>query len=96
MDGSTITTLVDKVGRANGLTIDYGALVIDVVSGSSADNAGIQAGDIITALNGTKIRSADAVSTFMAKQKVGAKVIVELVSQSGKHTVTATLGVASN
>lgn len=23
MDGSTITTLVDKVGRANGLTIDY-------------------------------------------------------------------------
>ena len=70
--------------------------MIDVVSGSSADNAGIQAGDIITALNGTKIRSADAVSTFMAKQKVGAKVIVELVSQSGKHTVTATLGVASN
>lgn len=23
MDGNTITTLVDKVGRANGLTIDY-------------------------------------------------------------------------
>lgn len=23
MDGSTVTTLVDKVGRANGLTIDY-------------------------------------------------------------------------
>lgn len=23
MDGNTVTTLVDKVGRANGLTIDY-------------------------------------------------------------------------
>ena len=94
--GVKIMTMTSQLQSQYGLTIDYGALVIDVVSGSSADNAGIQAGDIITALNGTKIRSADAVSTFMAKQKVGAKVIVELVSQSGKHTVTATLGVASN
>jgi S1-C subfamily serine protease len=38
-----------------GLGIDSGALVTDVAKGGLIEKAGVKAGDVITAFNGTKI-----------------------------------------
>jgi S1-C subfamily serine protease len=70
-----------------------GALIAAVVPGGPADSAGLVAGDVITALNGTSIASPTSVGTFVLTQKPGATVTVTYLDQSGaSQTATVTLG----
>ncbi len=71
---------------ANGVT------VAEVVPGSGAAAAGIQVGDVITAINGTTISSAADATKVVAGLQVGASVTVDLTRSGSKQTVTATLG----
>jgi S1-C subfamily serine protease len=69
-----------------------GAYVAGVVPGSSAANAGIAAGDTITAFNGQTITSATALTHAKDGLKPGAQVSITWVDGSGNsHTATITL-----
>jgi S1-C subfamily serine protease len=69
-----------------------GAYVAGVVPGSSAANAGISAGDTITAFNGRTITSATALTQAKDGLEPGAHVSVTWVDSSGNsHTATITL-----
>ncbi len=69
-----------------------GATISGVVDGSPAADAGLQAGDTITAVGGTTVDSADALSAAMAKQNPGDQVRVSWVDSTGAtHTATITL-----
>jgi S1-C subfamily serine protease len=65
-------------------------------------NSGIQAGDIITKIDGQTVDSNSKISDTIQSKKVGDKVTVELWSQNGNNgtgstrTVTATLAEAPN
>lgn len=48
-----------------------GAYVQEVVTGGSAEKAGVKAGDIITKINGQAIDNENKISDFVAKGKVG-------------------------
>jgi S1-C subfamily serine protease len=68
------------------------ATISGVVDGSPAAQAGLQAGDTITAVGGTTVDSADALSAALAEQDPGDQVRVTWVDSTGTtHTATITL-----
>ncbi|MGW7681972.1 S1C family serine protease [Kribbella sp. NPDC054772] len=69
-----------------------GAVVGDVVASGHADEAGIQAGDVITSFAGHTVESPDTLSTLLNKQHPGDKVEVGWTDQSGQtHKATIEL-----
>jgi serine protease Do len=59
--------------------IPEGAYVIEVVSGSSAAEAGIQAGDVITEIDNQKIKETDnSVAEIINKKRVGETIAVKI------------------
>ncbi len=65
-------TIADT-GQANGVDIT------SVVSGTAAANAGLKAGELITALNGTATPTSEALGTVLAGLKPGQTVTVKLM-----------------
>lgn len=89
--GVYIQELDDKTAKALDLDTRDGALITDVVSGSPAEKAGIQEGDIIISFNGEPISDPsnlkNVVSLTKTDQKSKAKVI-----RNGKYkTINVTL-----
>lgn len=60
-----------------------GCYVLSVTSGSNAEKAGFSRGDLITAVNGTKVESSSDISKALENSKVGDTVTLT-VSRSGK------------
>ena len=70
-----------------------GALIHDVVSGGPADQAGLAAGDVITALDGNTVDSAATLGSVMQHETPGVSVEVDYLDQFGTpQTTTVTLG----
>jgi S1-C subfamily serine protease len=70
---------------------ESGAGVVGVESGSAAD-AGIQAGDVITAVGGTRITGADQLGTVLGAYAAGDRVSISWTDGSGTgHRATVTL-----
>jgi S1-C subfamily serine protease len=69
-----------------------GALVAGVVDDTPAAHAGLAAGDVITAVDGSAVESSDDLSTTLAKHDVGDRVDVTCTDSTGtSHSDTVTL-----
>jgi S1-C subfamily serine protease len=69
-----------------------GAVVTNVADGTPAAQAGLQAGDVITAVGGTTIQSADDVSSAIAGHDPGDHLSISWTDTLGQsHTATVTL-----
>jgi len=73
------------------LEVDHGALVTRGVSKSPADQAGIQAGDVITDIGSKKVSSVDDFTAAMHDYKVGEQVQITFYRDNKRNTVTITL-----
>ena len=97
--------LADEIG----LPVDYGVLVIGVVPGSSADQAGLKAGteraylgnipimlggDLIVAIDGEKIQDQDDLTQMMNNHRAGDSVKVTIYRGKKKVNVDVLLGEA--
>ena len=71
---------------------DSGAWVANVVSGSAADKAGLQAGDLIVGIDGQQMTSADDLSKAITGHKPGDKITLSVVRDGKTGDVSATLG----
>lgn len=70
-----------------------GAGVVQVENGSAADGAGIEAGDVITAVAGHRVTSVDALRSALAAYQPGDQVAVRWRDSSGRtQRATVTLG----
>jgi putative serine protease PepD len=69
-----------------------GATVAAVTAGSPAAKAGLAAGDLITAVNGTAAGSADQVTAAIGALQPGQTVTLQVTRNGSARTVTATLG----
>jgi S1-C subfamily serine protease len=69
-----------------------GALVQAVEPGSPAATAGIQAGDLITSINGTAVADGTALQQAIRAEKPGTTVTVGITRNGASITVKATLG----
>jgi S1-C subfamily serine protease len=80
---------VDPNGSAQGTT---GASVSDVVSGTPAEQIGLKAGDVITAIDGSTVAATDDLSTLLHTHHAGDKVTITWTDTSGKsHSSSVTL-----
>ena len=73
-----------------------GAQIQEVTSGGAADKAGLQAGDVITAVNGRVVDSADALVADIRSSAPGATVTLTYTRGGQSSTVSATLGKATS
>jgi S1-C subfamily serine protease len=90
--GVDVETLTTQLRSAYNFVPTQGAVVLSVVSGSPADTAGIEQGDVITAFDGKQVTSADQLATAIQADAPGTKVRIGLYRQQSQMTVTATLG----
>jgi putative serine protease PepD len=90
--GLTMTTVNSQTAYQNNLSVSQGALVVAVTDGSPAADAGIQKGDVITAVDGEEITSADGMILNVRSHEIGDKVKVTFVRDGKEQTVEVTLG----
>ena len=70
-----------------------GALIMGVLCGSAAQSKGLQAGDVITSVNGQPVTTAGSLTAITARYHPGAMVSVGWRATDGsRHTTSITLG----
>ena len=69
-----------------------GAYIAEVVSSGAAEAAGIQAGDIVTAFDGTPITNATDLTAQVRAAAAGSDATVTFVRDGKSQTVDVTLG----
>lgn len=72
-------------------TTMVGAAVASVSSGGSADNAGLQQGDVVLSVDGNRVVSAKSLSGYIRRYTGGNQVQIEFARDGKLETVTATL-----
>lgn len=73
-----------------------GAVVGDVTSGGPAESAGIKSGDIITAINGSKVDGYEKLSALIAKCEAGDTVTVTIYRSRQYKEFKVTVGTTGN
>ncbi|MDQ6833220.1 MAG: PDZ domain-containing protein, partial [Chloroflexota bacterium] len=68
-----------------------GASVSKVETGAPAEKAGVQAGDVITAVNGTTLNSTTTLGSMLSTLKPGDTVMLTVDRTGSTQTLTATL-----
>jgi serine protease Do len=81
--GVSIQEITPELGKSLGLKENKGALVAQVISGSPAEKAGIEQGDVIVAFDGKEIGDSKDLPRTVASTPVGKAVTVR-VSRDGK------------
>lgn len=74
------------------LATTTGALVIEIVPGGSADNAGIERFDVITRFGDTEIDAADDLTQAVLAASPGDSVEIDIVRGQQRFTATLTVG----
>jgi serine protease Do len=81
--GVGIATMSAQVQQQYDLPTDKGVLVASVEDGSPAAKAGLAPGDIITAINGTAVKTDDALKKTIAMIKPGSQVQLDVIHKAG-------------
>ncbi len=74
------------------VTATSGAFIQDITSGSGADAAGLQAGDVIIEVDGRKIRNSEDVGQEVRSKEAGESITILIERTGEQQSVTATLG----
>ncbi len=91
--GVSTTTVGPGVASQFGLSVDHGALVVQLAPGGPADKAGIRTGDVIVAFDGKAVSTSDWLGNLILAHQPGDRVTVKVVRADGStEVVTATLG----
>jgi S1-C subfamily serine protease len=98
--GVVMGDLNSTIAKQLGVPVDQGAVVTDVTSGSPADKANLKPGDsttgsgadVIVAIDGKKVTSAEDVVQTVAQKGPGDTVTIEFYRGKDKHTETLKLG----
>ncbi|WED21459.1 Do family serine endopeptidase [Vibrio sp. JC009] len=92
VQGGEITS---ELAKALGYESSKGAFISQVVPDSAADKAGLQAGDIITGINGRDITTFSELRAKVATLGAGKKIELSVVRDGKKKSFDVTLGEAS-
>lgn len=98
-DGDAAAPLIGITGStAFGTTTDgageqpIGVEVVEVVSGSAADDAGLEVGDVVTTLDGTAVDTMDELVAQLRRHAAGDAITVEIERNGATQTIQLTLG----
>ena len=90
--GVFIQEVTEDIADSLGLDEAKGALVASVTETGPADEAGLQAGDVIIRFDGKEVNKSRDLPRIVAETPVEAKVKVDVVRDGKVKTVTVTLG----
>ncbi|MBA3463369.1 MAG: trypsin-like peptidase domain-containing protein [Deltaproteobacteria bacterium] len=85
--GVNIGTVTPDLARKNRLAAERGALIAGVQDNSPADRAGLLDGDIVTGINGTEIRTSQALHMMIAMFKPGTTIDIEVARKGSGRTL---------
>ncbi len=92
LPGFDVVTMTAAIAKQLGLPLVTGMLIVQVDQDSAAAKAGIIAGDVVTAMDGTPTPSVAAYAAVLARRQPGDRVAVTYVDpKGGLHTVIVTL-----
>ncbi|HEY5943843.1 MAG TPA: PDZ domain-containing protein, partial [Kofleriaceae bacterium] len=91
--GVGIATVSPILAKKYGLGADKGVLIAGVEADGPAAKAGLVEGDIVTAINGSEVKTDDALRKYIGNAKPGTSVELQVVHRNAKTaTVKAKLG----
>jgi serine protease Do/serine protease DegQ len=87
--GAQAQDLTPELASAFNIERQQGAVVTQVTGGSPADKAGLQAGDVITELNGRSVQNAADVRNRIGLLRIGQQVEMKIVREGKGRTIRA-------
>jgi serine protease DegQ len=90
--GAFVQDVNPGLAQALGLDVEAGALVTQVEPGSTAEQIGLQAGDVIIALNGQNIRSGTDLRNRIGLMRIGTEIRIGYVRDGARRTGEAAIG----
>ena len=90
--GVIIQDLTPDLAEALNLDIERGALVSRVQERSPAEQAGLQAGDVIVAVGGTKVDSSRDLRNFIGLVRVGEKITIDVLRERHRIRLNVRVG----
>ncbi len=90
--GITMVTLSDQIAQRYNLSTSTGVYINSVVDGSGAAAAGLQAGDIITKIDGQPVTDSSEVMIDVRSHKIGDTMEVTYIRDGKEQTTEVTLG----
>jgi S1-C subfamily serine protease len=89
--GVSIQPLTPELAAQFNLPVTEGALVSGTFDDSPAETAGIEAGDVIVAINGEPVRNNVELTEMLAQHDPGDEIEIRVVGPDGERTVQVTL-----
>jgi S1-C subfamily serine protease len=89
--GVGVGNLDSETAARLGLNVTSGVLVLSVRPGAPAESAGITERSVITAIDGQRVSSADALGTAIYQHDPGEQIRVTWVDRGGTHSATVRL-----
>jgi len=87
--GIQIQNLTPDLASAFGIKQQHGAVIAGIVPGSPAENAGLQRGDVVIAVNGQAVDSATKLHNHIALMQVGDMVSLDILRDGGELNIKA-------
>ncbi len=89
--GVGIQSVTPQLSKALNLHTEHGALVSDVVAGTPAAKAGLQRGDVITAVNGKPVPDPRELQQIITTTKPGTTVTLQVLRNVRQLTIPVTI-----
>lgn len=90
--GVSIADLTQKIAKDHGITVvTSGAYISGVNSGSAAEEAGLEEGDVIIGINGIKITNVASLQEQINRYTPGEEITVEYVRDNSRKSATVKL-----
>jgi serine protease Do len=90
--GVRIQTVTPDIADSLGMDEAYGALIAGVTEDGPAEEAGIQAGDVVLTFNGERVPSMRDLPRMVADTRIGTEVDVEVLRKGETVTIPVKLG----
>ncbi|WP_333586173.1 Do family serine endopeptidase [Phenylobacterium sp.] len=94
--GATIQNYTRDMAAAQGLGDQRGAIVSDTVPGGPSDRAGLQAGDIVVAVNGVTVRTSSELTREVAKATAGDTLRLDVIRGGSRRVIQVRSGTRPN
>jgi len=90
--GISMTDVNDEVRQELNLSSStQGVVVVEIVRGTAAEKAGVKAMDVITAIDGTVITSAEGLQEIVSDHQVGDTITLDILRDGKQISLTAAL-----
>lgn len=90
--GVSLADVDANLAAQQNLSVDHGALIVNVVSGAPAASAGLRAGDVIVQINDSPVNDTQSLSDILVNMNPGTKAAVKVYRGSQQLTINVTLG----